>query len=64
MYVCVQCIFCDWLVCDWADVAEKRLCVIMSGILNYLRFKTACDEDFRDLKSKLVSELMQLKLPY
>jgi len=28
----------------------------MSAILNYLRYKLACNDDFRNMKSKLVSE--------
>jgi len=46
----------------WLDLGEKRLCMIMSAILNYLRYKAACDNDFRNMKSKLVSELKYAKI--
>jgi len=35
---------------------ERRLCTIMSAILNYLRFKIPCDDDFNMLKSRMVIE--------
>ena len=49
-------------VCVLLVVGEKRLSTIMSAILNYLRYKAACDEDFRNMKCKIVSEQKYAKI--
>lgn len=46
-----------WLFCLWLDTGAKRLCLIMSAVLNFLRYKADSDVDFLKLKKKTVSEL-------
>jgi len=44
------------------DAAGKRLSTILSAILNYLRYKVGCDEEFGKINSKIVSQLVSLKI--